>query len=748
MRRPVITAVTLVALSAIAPGLGAAALRVPISSRVPATERVEARVVLTPVQVPEVPAGTKLRGTTGVPGLFGIDGLQAGQWMIEVTAPGYWHPPVVHKVDAGSNELPIVLWPAATILGRISVPAGQPAPKMLSVRFQSSPTVNVENRVPVTEIKCPVVDSNWSCEVPAGLLDLRLRATPFQTEFRWDVLTKPAERRDLGEIPLRAGSSLIGFAELGRDVAGKREAIQVVLNPRSHATGNADAPRAAMLTIGTRPNARGFFRIPSAPPGDYTVFAQLGKLKSAAINVRLIENREVELLDPLVVEKPRTVSFSISPPLDPEMKPWRVALLAVSASRGRTDLVTEESAGETGRWRRENVYDGLYRVIVKSGSGAQWLSQEIDTATSPSELPLIIPIRELRGTVKLAGEPLEATVIFGGATGSVRIPLKTNERGEFHGHVPKSDQVFARVTVQSALQSLTRTLLNVPFHENSDGVAQVDIALPATHVRGEVVGADGQPATHALVRIIGDVDEWEAEVEVDGSGRFEAFGHAVGGVTLQASGHLAESEAVRVQLEEGTTRDVRLTLRPVQLFKGRVVSARGPVAGARVVAVPRDSESLVVIPATTTAAGTFATMLQHGAREANISVEAYGYAFKLFHLVDTSKAIDIPLDQLGGTLTIECAQFDGTGQTPQPYLVHAGAERLLHTITGVVFERAARQGAVRLRLPMLERGVYSVCLATKAELPQLRAGTLANNRCNSGFVPPLGELFLEVPARD
>lgn len=726
----------------------AASLRVPISIRSSTAigKSGTAEVRLTPVQVDDRKATDVITLPVEFPGLFGIYDLPEGTWMIEVVAPGFWHQPKV--VSIGSEaEVPFVLWRTATIHGSVVPPKGHASPRQLLVRFQSAPAVAEAERIPPTEIRCPVTESRWSCEIPAGLLDLRIRAATFQTSFHWDVELQPEERRAWGEVALRAGTSLVGTVASAPGVKADLSECKVLVDPSLIDRFPGESVRGGIKTSGGKPNRRGVFQLDGLSPGDYTVTALAGTLRSRPVRVRLIADKETELLEPLLLETPSAVTLRLVPPLDPDLKPWQVLLVSRTRSGGYVDPVTQSAAGDDGVWKFKGLHSGPYKALISTASGSRWAAREIEIAGSDADVTVEVPVVRVVGTIKLGDRPISATIFFGGESAEVRIPLRSDEEGQFDGFLPPMKENWSRVTVESTSPPLKRTILDVPVDTDNETQTRIDIRLPATHLSGEVVDEKGQKIDGAIVRIDDDGRDWEVDIEA-ANGAFEAFGHPPGGVTVHASGYMVESDPVRVELLEDQTTQVRLVLKRSGLLSGRVVSASGPVGGARVVALPTDVPAPLVIGFPTNARGEFGALVPPGTRSADVFVEANGYAAKMFHLrlPEPAEPIEIPLDPNGGSLVAEVPRFDGYGETPAPYLVHNGAQVSLRSFDTAVFDWTLSKEFVTVRIPLLERGMYSLCLASNAERPLLRAGRLPPDRCKSGFLPPLGELKLMVGA--
>jgi hypothetical protein len=708
-------------------------LKVAVALREPAAEGVEAKWILKPVGAP---ASASISLPLHVPGLGGIN-LPAGSWLVQLDVPGYWHPPKVVNLAEREETIEFRFWPTAIVTGTIAVPNGEKLPKEIAVRFQSSPA-QTGDRLPVTEIRCPLADGRFRCEVPAGPVDLRFRARAYMTEFRWNVRLVRGETRDFGVFHLRRGGSVIGSVSTPRGLALKLSEARVVLQPMTAAAVAADLPRASMRTYGALASENGFFVIDGVPPGEYSISAFHGALASADQRIRVARDSETELLEPLLLEPPKTLTVQLDPPLDPGGHPWRVQLTAESLVNGQASFIASELASATGEWRRERLHSGSYGLTVIDAAGGKWTREEIRVADS-LRATIHVPMVNVTGSVKLGSRPLAARLHFGGEHGGVSVPLESDRDGAFEGRLPeRPDGVWNEVTVTSTSPPLNRTLTNVKVG------AHVDLILASTYVEGEVVDEAGKRVTRALVNARGG-GEPLTQTDVQTDGTFELHGLAEGAATLQASSPLGDSDPTTVMLREDDVAHVKLVVRSPARLAGRVLSTVGPVAGARVAVVPTDTAPLFTIPVSTDVDGRFTSPLQAGTHEVDVLVEAPGFAFKMFHMSVPDRGIDILLDQLGGSLAIIVPQFDGSDASPQPFLLHGGAQARAAFLREVRFERSAK-ATVTIRLANVERGSYTLCFVSPGEEAALRAGQLqASRRCVSGFLAPLGDLALTVP---
>ena len=103
--------------------------------------------------------------------------------------------------------------------------------------------------------------------------------------------------------------------------------------------------------------------------------------------------------------------------------------------------------------------------------------------------------------------------------------------------------------------------------------------------------------------------------------------------------------------------------------------------------------------------------------------------------------LEISVEQDGGTLVLEVPEDHATF----PLLAHAGT----FTVPMLLQRWAVLQGSRKLPghlvLPNVEPGAYSLCIKASADLRQGKEPP-ADGRCETGILPPLGELRLRLPA--
>jgi hypothetical protein len=156
--------------------------------------------------------------------------------------------------------------------------------------------------------------------------------------------------------------------------------------------------------------------------------------------------------------------------------------------------------------------------------------------------------------------------------------------------------------------------------------------------------------------------------------------------------------------EEGDSPWLRLVLRRLRTFEGRIVSANGGVPGAMVQAwspfVAQGSASTSNIDqAISDAEGRFRVELPVDAAILNLLVLPPGFALRLLTLAWTpGQAVEIPVEPSGGTLVLELAT-EGSA----PLLVHGGTFTLPQMLSAWARMQGARSSDPRrLVVPNVE----------------------------------------------
>ncbi|HEX2223138.1 MAG TPA: carboxypeptidase-like regulatory domain-containing protein [Thermoanaerobaculia bacterium] len=702
--------------------------------------------------------------------VFEAEDLQgSGAWQLTAEAPGYWSPRV--PVFPGDTQATVPLWPAGEVAGTVRMPAAEKLPPELTIRFGSSPEPGKAPVFPETVATCPVRDAGakgtaaegtFSCPVPAGKLDLRLRARGFVSHFRWGAAVPAGKVFQAGTLSLVRGASVIGRVDTAEG-ALSTETCKVELMPLAAGRGLSpeDLERRGGLALATGIDKRGFFHFEGVKPGSYILSArQPGYAPAEIFPVSVLEGAESDVRQPLVLQRALTLEVILDPPLDPWNASWVVELDKESAVPFSAESIGQaEPAGE-GRFLRKGLAPGDYWVEVKDSRGSAFSSSEITLSPGSPPLEIRLPLVWVEGEVRLGDEPLAAQLWFGGAAGRERILMRSDAEGEFSGVLPHGGDW--EVDLEAASPVVRRRVRNVAVREDKDtGRARVRIEVPDTRLAGEVVNEQGDKAPGARVAMVELETGRPAFVTADREGRFEAAGLPEGPVTLLASVADARSEELVVHVaEDSPSTSLRLVLRKTREVRGVVASPSGGVPGARVLALPRGGGAAMwpaALQAVADVEGKFTLKVPAGVASLQVVVLPPGFALTQLRVDDLSQeTLTIPVSAQGGTLRVVPGDPAGEADPSDP-----ASERVIVWNAGAVTDAtllgawAAMNGAPApgpsgLVVPGVQPGAYVACWTDLAgAYASLQQGApIPGLDCASGVLSAGAELTLERPAGD
>src|SRR4051794_13932761 len=104
------------------------------------------------------------------------------------------------------------LQPAGIVKGRFEEPPGDALPVDIALELVPSP-VSPKVASSKASVACEVRKETWKCTVPAGTLDLRLKAGGYAPHYVWGRRVKSLQPVDLGALRLRRAASVGGWVE-------------------------------------------------------------------------------------------------------------------------------------------------------------------------------------------------------------------------------------------------------------------------------------------------------------------------------------------------------------------------------------------------------------------------------------------------------------------------------------------------------------------------------------------------------
>jgi len=679
--------------------------------------------------------------------------LRPGRWVLRADAPGYWGTPFPLELGETAAAAILEVWPAGMVEGGFSPGSGIKPPDRLAVFFRSAPGSPFQ-APPASSSDCAVERETWRCKVPAGALDLRFQAPGFIPRYLWGVQVAANGTVRPGRIELRQGSGVQGWV-VTADGAPVGEGAKVSLRPRiSGAVRDpAERQRLESLRFEAAVNPRGFFQMDGVPPGAYLLEARHPRYAPALTSVRVVPGEVTEVANPpLLLDLAKSVEVFVEPPLDPAGQPWSVKLQRLDRDSSVVESLAQEPASADGSWKKPGISQGQYLVRVLRGDGEVWWTGDLKVDESPEPVYARLDVVRVQGKVLFGKKPLPAKVVFGGRFGATRIEAQSDGKGRFEAFLPRPGawSVYVSTDEPAVERELAKVKIQPPAGSH---VAAVELRLPDTALRGTVVDEQNHPLPQAIVTAMssGEVQEEQVQARTNAEGRFEIRGLLPGPTLLQAdAGEDQVADPVTVDVQE--TNDSKswiLVARPQLKISGTVMSAAGPVPGARIKAAPAGLPYISVPSFTSDAQGGFRLRLPRRTQEILLSVSAPGFSFRMLRVpVPENRTIAVGLEQTGGNLVVQGEQpLDlSDPNAPMIYLLHGGAVEPLPTLMSwAVASGAPHDGSGRAVIPNLEPGIYQACLVLPSEWAGLSFGIVPQGRCASGSLAANGELTLKVP---
>jgi len=652
--------------------------------------------------------------------------LPSLDWALEAEAAGYWSEAVTLNREA--KRAVVKLWTAAELKGRATFPQKTQGSEVL-VRFgpdhgESGPSGSTT---------CPIADGAWDCTLPAGSLDLSIRVRGHISHYFWSQTLQRAKSLDLGTLEFLPGASLVGRVSSPDPGAPKPGSCRISISPDASGGRGPTTSTAAI-------NDRGFFHFDGLAPGRYVVYARQQGFVEAQGTAVVVEGAEASLKSPLLLTRPRKLEITLSPPLDPEGKPWRVQLFR-SAETHSPGPMSPSSADREGRW----VLDGLsgvekYTVGVKTSTDQDWYRDDsplrLDDPLTRKSISL--DVERITGTVKMGDRPVRAVLVFG-VQEAVRVNLQSDKDGQFQGALPRLGRW--RVSVTADDPAVHREMDVDVVRSSGDGRAE--IVLPDRSLVGEIVTEDGEEIPNVILTVRHAASKEgrpEFSQKVLKSGPFRLEGLAPGEYYLSAAARGRRSGEAKATVSEDASSDpVRLVLHERRSLSVRVTSPGGAgIVGASITLFQSPTDMTVgTVTRTTDRDGRLVHPVSPSLTAQCVAVAAPGLTTVITSVPISDEEQTITPPPHGGRLTIDAPSGPGYG----PFLRHGGCTLPL--------------GLIRAYLPVqnreianLESGEYVVCVAKGAEWAAVAGGAFDPRSCSQGFLSPGAELTVKVTASD
>lgn len=587
--------------------------------------------------------------------------------------------------------------------------------------------------VPISRSDAP---PSIHCELPEGVLDLRLQPEGFVPLYAWDLRIDPDRTARLPDLVLRRGASLVGRIET--EDGAPAASAEVLMEPavsdpmaRAHL-----GHRMKALTFRSTTNDRGYFQIVGPPEGVYEVRGALpGYGLSEPVRTPIVEPVE-HAIDRIEIPYFPSAVVKVEPATAPGGGPWTV--LVIDPSGVRRQAATDAE----GRASFDLPRAGRYGVAAEAEDGARWAMRSVVFDARHPEASIRIDEVPVIGAVSFGGEPLSAKLCFGGCLGGESISLHTIDDGTFAGVISRQGDWTLEIQAEDPFVRHVFSKILVELDEGI-GAAEVNVDLPATSIEGRVVDTLGQPIEGArLILQPRSTSGRPVQLGTDSEGSFSIHGQPYGRYAIEALYQRRRSSAPRtVEISEAAPEAaVEIVLGDPVEIRGKVVTESGePVAGATVWPVERPGArgASLTIPAATDADGTFELAVPPRGGSTSVAILANGFVLGIAELSTRGDSGEPPVIRIsptaGGTLHLVARH------TPSVHLVYDGRWQLdlalLATWAGRNGTALGHPGQGDLVVPRLPAGNYSLCVVD---------GDDASPSCRSGYLANGGHLSLET----
>lgn len=673
-------------------------------------------------------------------------------WNVRAHASGYWSP-VVTVPPGIDSRLVLTLWPAAALAVAL-VPSDEKAEvQELRVRLaRASEAAEVGDQPALAKLVCEVSEDQVAeCQAPEGRWHVRLQAPGFAPHFLWDRRIEAPDGIDLGKVALQRGGSLVGRVVTAEGPADPRRAsveLRPLLDP-----GPMSAEKERALEQHTRAvqvNPWGYFQFVGVDTGSYRLAArQPGYVEAVRSTVHVDAPGATELEEALVLRRPVRLMLHVQPEAGPFGDPWTVRLHESSGS----DVLKQVGEGPTdpgGNWTSPPVRPGEHLLEIVDGRGNRMAWRDVELERGSSRLEVDLPLAYVEGRVLLDEDPLKATLWFGGRTGSERVETESDEDGEFFTVLPRDGEWTVDVQADEP-QVLSRGLEVEIELEAGLRLAEVVIEVPDTSIGGEVVDELGAPIADVGIRL-SSYGPWRGILgaETDEVGRFEIHGMRPGPYGVEAVKGDRRSEPIQLTVAEELSPFLRLTLREERPMAGRVVSASGPVAAARVIGYPLTGSgkpaTMAVSQARTDAQGRFQLRVPYDTSRVRLLVLAPGHGLKVTG-VSEGEILQVELSREVGTLRLDIDEDEDRRGDFGVVVVQGEPIGLPRLITWARMNGSPPTGDGTLTVPAMPPGRYAYCRMrfVEALMVMVEAAVPSAEACTSGFLSAGRELALTAP---
>ncbi|MCU1228679.1 MAG: hypothetical protein JWO97_1563 [Acidobacteria bacterium] len=576
-------------------------------------------------------------------------------WELRFATDGWWSPSrtITFPAAGVTEQQTLPVWRTGIIMGRLT--AGDKdieLPKSITLTVESPPQPVAPPAIARgTTFDCPVTaDGRWSCRIPATTVDLVLRQKGITPHYRWGVAVAANEPKELGTFVLKRGASFTAWLDRASTKKLKSPARARLVRSVTPLGGETSA-RLSVPVAEASFNANGAVQLAPLPAGIYILEVWAEGFATARISpVEIYRGSESVFRKPIELHPPITVAVSVDPPADPAHTPWRINWQRSNDFVSGADPFPPFSAAvdKDGAVKIPGQEPGAFSLKVLNASGDRIADRSLVIHDEHDAVIRVqVESHDVKGTLRLGGEPLAGTLWFGSRSGVERVRMTSNAEGKFAGSLPRRGKWALDVeSSEPALMAMSE--VTVP----DDGKA-LEIDLPDTKLSGWVVGSDGQRSSSGSVVVRSGARSFVVRTQIDGT--FTARALPPGVVHLLAEDRRSgeKSAGVDIPLADGEKREgVELRIDPTKAVVGIVISRGQPVIGASVSGLALEVGSQIVASTATDVTGRFVLYVAQRAQRARFTVGAPGRTLQTFDVAITPTPITLELEPIGGVIEL------------------------------------------------------------------------------------------------
>jgi hypothetical protein len=572
------------------------------------------------------------------------------EWDLSLESKDLWALPQRVAFPARETHLQATMhvWRTGTLQGVVKLPGQQPAaPIAVKVVVSSRPDPRAPPDVPRgTSFDCRTdATGQWTCALPATLLDVAIRVDGYAPYHKWDVKIPVAGAVDLGVVKLQKGASAVAW--LSSDFARHVEVpVRALLRHEGAAGLSATAIRLAVPVAEGVFNKKGVVQLAPIAPGRYILETRAKGYAALRIPMQLYEGKETTPRRSIDLLPAQKIRLHVQPPVGPGGAWWRVELWRKVEFGSGSENAGGGIASPAGVFDAADQVEGSVHVYLKDSKQNVLASRDISVTAGVDDYFIDVTVNSVSGKVTIGDSPLPAAhLLFGGSGGAEKIRAVTDRDGHFAATLPRRGTWI--VDVEAPQEGVAATT------EVSIDNDEVDIALPSTELSGSVRDAEGKPAAGARVLLFSAGRPFMRLTERDGTFRFKGLGSGAAFLEARDPRTRDYSKRVEVAVPENGTVNVDLTLESVRPVKVIVHSNGEAVVGALVHAFPLLGDTWTQQQATTDLAGGFTFDVPNAARDAIIVVGAPGRTLESFSVPTNQDTISLELASRGGTLRLQ-----------------------------------------------------------------------------------------------